>query len=229
MKMRELERRTGVHRETIRVYLRKGLVPQPRRPKPNVAHYGEDHVRAIATVRELHAGRGLSLPQIRRALDGDPAALPADAGAFPQLDGLVASRVGFDDSLVPISTLLPRNPSAPADARALHRVGAVRLRRVRGVPHLSRADAQLVALWGGMRAAGFREETGFPPAVVRLYVEAAERLAKTEVATFLARAADALTDAEAARLIERALPDMLSFFGLLRMKAVLAELGRRRA
>ncbi|WP_390902446.1 MerR family DNA-binding transcriptional regulator [Sphingomonas bisphenolicum] len=34
--MRELEERTGVHRETIRVYLREGLIPEPARPaKPS--------------------------------------------------------------------------------------------------------------------------------------------------------------------------------------------------
>ena len=37
MKMRELEQRTGVHRETIRVYLREGLIPEPERPRKTVA------------------------------------------------------------------------------------------------------------------------------------------------------------------------------------------------
>jgi hypothetical protein len=38
LKMRDLERLTGVHRETIRVYFRAGLLPAPDRPKRNVAH-----------------------------------------------------------------------------------------------------------------------------------------------------------------------------------------------
>ena len=41
MKMGELEQRTGVNRETIRVLIRKGLVPEPDKPKATVAHYNE--------------------------------------------------------------------------------------------------------------------------------------------------------------------------------------------
>ena len=40
MKMKELERETGVGRETIRFYIREGLLPEPERPKRNVAAYG---------------------------------------------------------------------------------------------------------------------------------------------------------------------------------------------
>ena len=41
MKMRELEARTGVDREVIRVYFRKGLLPEPHRPARTAADYGE--------------------------------------------------------------------------------------------------------------------------------------------------------------------------------------------
>ena len=53
MKMRELEERTGVHRETIRVYLRYERVPPPVRPRKTTADYGEEHVKAIIVVRRL--------------------------------------------------------------------------------------------------------------------------------------------------------------------------------
>src|SRR3546814_2512177 len=53
VKMRDLEKRTGVHRETIRVYFRHGLLPEPERPAPNVADYGETHVQAVLAVRKL--------------------------------------------------------------------------------------------------------------------------------------------------------------------------------
>ncbi|MDB5698956.1 MAG: hypothetical protein JWN69_1760, partial [Alphaproteobacteria bacterium] len=65
MKMRDLERRTGVNRETIRVFLRHGLIPEPARPKPNVADYGETHVQAIQAVRDLQRNSSMTLRQIR--------------------------------------------------------------------------------------------------------------------------------------------------------------------
>ncbi len=44
MKMQDLERATGVGRETIRFYIREGLLPQPTRPSRNVAWYDESFV-----------------------------------------------------------------------------------------------------------------------------------------------------------------------------------------
>ena len=99
MKMRELEQRTGVNRETIRVFLREGLVPQPRRPKPNVADYGEEHVAAILSVRSLQYEQNLSLPQIKRALSGDSGGLAVESGAYLHLDRLLATLLGVDGVL----------------------------------------------------------------------------------------------------------------------------------
>ena len=45
--MRDLERASGVGRETIRYYIGLGLLPEPARPKPNVADYGEEHVSRL--------------------------------------------------------------------------------------------------------------------------------------------------------------------------------------
>ena len=48
LKMRDLERETGVGREAIRFYLREGLLPEPTRPARNVAHYTQEHVTVLA-------------------------------------------------------------------------------------------------------------------------------------------------------------------------------------
>jgi DNA-binding transcriptional MerR regulator len=222
--MRELEQRTGVHRETIRVYLREGLLPEPRRSARNVADYDEEHVRAILTVRRLQSGQRLSLSRIRRALDGDPSAVPPDADVLRQLGDLVDANLGQDDKLVPLSALRERNPMAESDARQLRAIGAVRLHRRAGRIMLSHVDAQLVALWGDMRAGGFTEEYGFDPSVVQMHVEAASQLARREVKTFLARLSTGERGAPASEMVDTALSTMLAFFGLLRTRAVLEEL-----
>jgi DNA-binding transcriptional MerR regulator len=227
MKMRELERRTGVNRETIRVYLRHGLLPEPRRSARNVADYGEEHVRGILSVRKLQTEQRLPLARIKRALEGDPVAVPADTGVFTQLEHLLGARLGLHGNLVPLSTLRWRNPCAEADARALQRIGAVRLRRRGGRPMLSHVDAQLVALWGDMRSAGFTEEQGFEPEVTRMYVQAATRLARQEVRTFLNVLAGREHTAPAAEMVDVALSTMLAFLGLLRTRAVLEEFRSR--
>jgi len=229
MKMRELEQRTGVNRETIRVYLRQGLLPEPRRSARNVADYGEEHVRGILSIRRLQTEQRLPLASIKRALGGDPSAVPADADVLRQIERLVAANLGMDETLVPLSALKTRNPKAESDARVLRSIGAITPHRRSGQLLLSPVDAQLVALWGDMRSAGFTEAHGFNPSVTRIHVQAAEKLAQQEVRAFLAGLAGSDQSPPAARMVDAALSTMLSFFGLVRTRAVLQEFRSRSA
>lgn len=227
MKMRDLEARTGVNRETIRVYMRHGLLPEPHRPKPNVADYGEDHVQSILAIRRLQKEKRLPLPMIKRALAGDTAALAADATAFPDLDSLIAARVGVDDALLPLSVTLTRNPEAEKDVPALESIGAIAPVKRRGKTYLNRIDAELVNLWGDLRAAGFTEALGFTADVCRIHVEAAEKLAHEELDVFLGNLYGKQNAGRAAEMAQAALTHLLSFFGLVRVKMVLADLKKR--
>lgn len=224
MKMRDLEQRTGVNRETIRIYLKHGLMPEPQRPKRNVADYGEEHVRAIEAIRGLQKKTRLPLHLIKRAMEGDTTVMPADASAFPHLDSLIAARAGVDEALLPLSSLSGRYPRAETDARALEKVGAIRLFRRGGKLHLSRIDAQLVSLWGDMRSAGFTEALGFYPEVCELHVKAAEQLAHAELKIFLQNLRGRGSEGQAADMAQAALTLLLSFFGLIRTKTVIADL-----
>src|SRR3546814_14166598 len=114
--MRDLERRNGVHRETIRVYFRHGLLPEPARPAANVADYDDSHVQAILAVRKLQRDDGLPLPQIKFALRGQTGDGRVDAAAFRNLQTLVAARVGFDGE-VPLSALAKQWSHAASEAR----------------------------------------------------------------------------------------------------------------
>ena len=224
LKMRDLERLTGVNRETIRVYFRSGLLPAPERPKRNVAHYTDAHVQAILAVRNLHRSRRIGLSQIRRAMEGDASALPGDAGAFTHLESLVAMQIDTGEALIPLSQVEAQIPGAARDARAFARVGAITLRRRGGQVHLSRTDMQLLALWSQMRAAGFSEANGFNPEVVDMYVQSANTLAHIEVRRFLSIIQGRMDEPHAAELARTAIRVMVDFVGLLRMKAVMREL-----
>lgn len=227
MKMRELEARTGVNRETIRVYFRHGLLPEPQRSKPNVADYAEAHVAAVRRIRRLQKEQGLTLAQIRTVLTGTGAAMPRGAGAFVHLERLVSGRLARADSLVPLSSLEERLPRVREDARALAALGAVEIRRQGSRTAVTHLDAELLEIWAGMRAAGFDERTGFSPDVLGFYVECANGLAAREVAAFLDIVTGRMDEARAATLAVEALNRMLPFFGLLRTKAVLREFGQR--
>ncbi|MDB5699027.1 MAG: merR regulatory family protein [Alphaproteobacteria bacterium] len=229
MKMKELEARTRVGRETVRVYLRFGIIPQPVRAKRNVAHYGEEHVRAILAVRELQRESRLTLTQIAEIVRGRATERRIEPGAFQQLEELVAIGVGLDNSLVAISSLIKDNPHALDDARALHKIGAAEVIQEESEPKLSLTDARLVTIWGQMRRAGFVESADFPPEILIFYVEAAEYLAGNEASKFLERIEGRISEEQAAAMCDVALPRMLDFFGLLRLKFFLRNIHREKS
>ncbi len=227
MKMRELEEKTGVNRETIRVYFREGLLPEPSRPARNVADYGEDHIRGILAVRKLQRESGMTLPQIRQVLKGGGSARSLGASALQHLEELVASRVGVQQGLVSIKTMLETNPKARIDAKALNKIGVIELINSPEGESVSITDASLVSIWGRMRTVGFDEAHGFPPEILDYYIEAAEYVAGKEAQLFLERVEGLVGEDEAAAMLEFALPAMLDFFGLIRLKAFLRNIGTK--
>lgn len=227
MKMRDLENRTGVNRETIRVYFREGLLPEPERPARNVADYNEDHVRAIQAIRKLQHDSGMTLPQIKSVLNGNAPKRAMGATAFNHLEELVSTRVGVEQGLVPIASLLDQNPKAADDAEVLDRIGIIELVTSSEGPALTFTDAGLVNIWGRMRQVGFDEEHGFPPEILDYYVEAAEYVAGREAQIFLDQVEGRMGEDEAAAMLEFALPAMLNFYGIIRQKAFLRNIGDR--
>jgi DNA-binding transcriptional MerR regulator len=224
MKMREIEARTGLNRETIRVYLRHGLVPEPLRPAPNVADYGEEHVRAIIAVRDLQRESGLTLNQIKAVLDGEPGPRRIEAGAFQNLEALVATRVGLDDRLVPISSLLTVWPHAEADAKTFAAMEMLDIIETPKGPALSVTDSRLVTIWGEMRSAGYDDKLGFTAEIVSFYKGPAEAIARQETQLFLDHVEGKIDEQAAAALFQAGMRLMIDFFNLLRTKALLRQL-----
>lgn len=224
--MRELEASTGVNRETIRVYFREGLLPEPQRPARNVADYGDEHVRAILAIRNLQRNSRMTLPQIKAVLNGEnTSGRPLGVAAFTHLEELVASRVGVQQGLVSLASLVEQYPKGQVDAETLDRIGIIALIDGPEGPMLSVTDAGLVGIWGRMRLAGFSEEQGFPPEILDYYIEAAEYVAGMEAKLFLERVEGKMGEDEAAAMLEFALPAMLDFFGIIRQKVFLRNIG----
>lgn len=231
MKMRELEQRTGVNRETIRYYIREGLLPEPERPKRNVARYTEAHVAKLTIVKQLQGERFLPLDMIKRVLKGDVAGLPSAATAFPHLAEMLARRFEFADAdtAVPLSSLTKRYSWGAKEAKALDKLGIIRINSKRGKACVGHLDGQILALWLQGRAGGFGDELGYGPNDIVPYANAAKSVAKTEVGRFYSRLGGRLAEGAAAARAQHGLETMNALFGVLRIKAVLAELERRSA
>ncbi|RIV80938.1 MerR family transcriptional regulator [Aurantiacibacter xanthus] len=219
MKMKELEKATGVNRETIRVYLREGLVPQPERSGRTVADYGEQHVEAIQAVRRLQRENRLTLAQIKTLVTGSIIGEGVNESAFDDLETLVAHRDASDQAPVPLDSLVERYPKARQDARTLSDIGIIEIIDTEQGQALSLTSAQLVSIWGDMREAGFDETLDYSPDILGFYVEASDFVGAWEAKTFLDHVEGRMDVEEAARMVEVAMPLMLNFFGLMRRRA----------
>tara|TARA_R110002072_G_scaffold4245_6_gene30053 strand:- start:64589 stop:66067 length:1479 start_codon:yes stop_codon:yes gene_type:complete len=66
-RMSELVETSGVSRDMIKYYLRAGLLPQPRKPRPNLSLYTENHLLLIRLILRVQQQTSLSLPEIATA------------------------------------------------------------------------------------------------------------------------------------------------------------------
>ncbi|GAB3377435.1 MerR family transcriptional regulator [Spongiibacter taiwanensis] len=219
MKMRELEERTGVGRKMIQYYLRNNMLPQPERPKPNVAIYGEQHVNAINSIRRLQTEDRMRIDEIKQLLNGDRGNIAARAETIVNLEKLFAAHAGISSELVNIESLVSRNEKALSDAKILAEVGAITLISRKGKTLLSHIDAEIVASWGDIRKCGLTEEEGFDPSIAALHVEIAKTLATAEVQAFLERVSPDYSTERKAKMAEAGSKTTLGLFTLLRVKA----------
>jgi len=70
LRMRELMERTGESRSTILYYLKEGLLPPPKKPKPNLHLYDESCVRRIRLIKYLQE-LSYSIAQIKKIFESN--------------------------------------------------------------------------------------------------------------------------------------------------------------
>ena len=216
MKMRELEQRSGVGRETIRYYIRLGLLPEPGRPKPNVADYSDEHVRRLGVIKRLQAERYLPLGFIKQVL-GRPNA--GEIAALPGLEGMLAANLGIAaaNGGTPLADAAAQAGLTPTELEVLARDRVVEVRDGALAP----LDLAIASAWGRVRAAGYGPEAGFFADDARLYVEALEPLARREIERFYGRLAGSGTVEDAARMGQAGIELINDLIALLRTRMLL--------
>ncbi len=216
MKMAELEQRSGVGRETIRYYIGLGLLPEPVRPKPNVAVYAEEHVRRLGVIKRLQRERYMPLSFIKSLLDRPSG---GEVTSIPGLEAFLAGELGYD----PAAAVLPLEEAAlksglPAEEiETLARVGVLFLTNGGLLP----ADLAVASLWGQVRAAGFSPEHGFFAEDASIYAQALGPMAIREVDRFLTRVPGGLPAAEAQVLAQQGVAVVNALIGAMRANYLL--------
>ncbi|NJN52774.1 MAG: MerR family transcriptional regulator [Gammaproteobacteria bacterium] len=225
MKMKELESRTGFGREAIRFYLREGMLPEPHRPKRNVAHYDEDHVRRLLAIKKLKEERFLPLSVIKSLLETNAyqsllASQPL-AGLEHLLPAIVNGVTAGGDRRV--KDVEASSGVSTEEIHALQERGVLQVRGAGGAAWLDFRDAAIVENWGKFRRAGFSTERGYSVERLVEYAEFAQWLAAGEVKQFIA-AFGADTDAQsAAEIGARGIELVNELLTLLHTRALIRE------
>jgi len=224
MRMRELETRSGVGRETIRFYIREGLLPEPARAARNSASYSDAHVERLGVIKRLQEERFLPLAVIRGLLDRGDGAVAGLLGAhaFPGLDAELRDRIDQDAPRIAVGALDGITSDAVAEAVDLEIVA------VDAAGTLSARDAAILRVLDDLDRIGFRRDRGFTPAMIGMYQDFVDWITAQEMRFFFEATAGHVDAAEAADMAERGIGAINELIALLRTKALLDQLARRR-
>lgn len=172
--MSELVEASGVSRDMIKYYLRAGLLPQPRKPRPNLSLYTDNHLRLIQLILSAQQQTSLSLPEIATAFqtaDYDPTTIEIE---------LLSDKyhAGRHDFIIPFEAETRSNVSMSvpqAFLEELHRSGLLD-----NTGHLDDSQKEIAALlWAA-------SNDGVPIAFFQSAREKLQSLADIEVKALIA-------------------------------------------
>lgn len=71
LKMNQLVKLTDTPKSTILYYIKEGLLPQPKKPKPNVHLYDESFIEKIKFIKYLQKNFNLTIEQLKNIMQRD--------------------------------------------------------------------------------------------------------------------------------------------------------------
>ncbi|HYB99365.1 MAG TPA: MerR family transcriptional regulator [Candidatus Limnocylindrales bacterium] len=204
LKMKDLERATGVGREAIRFYIREGLLPEPERTGRNVAWYDESFIERIALIKRLQTERFLPLAIIKAILRGDEPPPQEHAQTLAQIEKGLSTRSRSQQTRLPerLDRISARTGLAIEDIRELAEIGTIEVVRRDGGEWIEGLSIPVVEAWGEMRRAGLTAERGFSMDVTGTYVQMVQWLAREEIRMFTERATGKVSGEELTRMAE---------------------------
>jgi DNA-binding transcriptional MerR regulator len=222
MRMKELEARSGINRETIRYYLREGLLPEPLRSGRNTARYTDVHLEQIAAIRRLQDERFLPLSVIRTMLQ--PAVSPNETHglSLPDLEADLRQRLaqrsrepeGVEKLAGRLQLALPEIESM-IEAGLLRCEGSGRSRLIPG------EDIPLAEGAAALAATGISAQSGYDPRDWSIYLRMVNWLASEELRIFTAHMPPTTSREALTETAERAVEILNNMLGHLHTRALL--------
>lgn len=224
MRMRDLEKASGVSRETIRFYIREGLLPEPDRTHRNSATYNDEHLARLLTIRRLKDERFLPLSVIRSLFAGEsPEWL--EPQMLPEIDHLLRARLDAEGERVDAVDFVVSNGGDPDHLADTIAAGIV-------VPapdgSISPRDQRILRLLIDGMTVGFTRERGYTGPEMGRIADVMHSLAELELKDFFANVAPHVGELEAADMAERGIGIINQLMAELFTREVLALLTERR-
>lgn len=223
LRMKDLERLTGVGRETIRFYIREGLLPEPERPARNVAWYDDRFVERLHLIKELQEKRFLPLSVIKSILGAGERPSVDEVQALVELDGRIFPQM--DDTVeVPPETeraVAKRTGVPPEEIRQFEQLGALDVEVRRGERRLDAHGIRVVEHWGKLREAGFGPEVGLGLDRMRVHMDFVRWLAREELRMFSGAITGRVDAGRAAQMAEAGITHVNHILTLVRRKLLL--------
>lgn len=229
--MRELEERSGVSRETIRYYIREGLLPEPARASRNSATYDDSHVARLRAIRRLQDERFLPLGVIKALLNAEDDHQRIDPLAFPALETEVLARLDGTavSSWQSLADCAARMAVPLDELKQWVRAGVLDITPgPDGAPGLASRDQAIAERWFSLRQHGITPERGFSPDECRIYVEVIDWLADAEIRRFFGHMAGQVDHAEAVEAAEHGIRAINDVLGMMRVRALAKRLNEMR-
>jgi DNA-binding transcriptional MerR regulator len=223
LKMRDLERLTGVGRETIRFYIREGLLPEPERPGRTVAWYDASFVERIALIKELQQKRFLPLHVIKAIVADAGAPSRHEVQALLELDGRLFPAVEGAPAAAPerVSRVARRTGLPAAEIRKMAELELIELVTRDGDQWLDGDAVRIVELWARLRKSGYVDALGFRVENLSLYVDFVRWLAREELRLFTRGIAGRVGGDRARRMAEDGITHVNQLLALLRKATLL--------
>lgn len=205
IKMKELEERTGINREAIRFYIREGILPEPEKPKRNVAFYTEIHIKRLLAIKFMQQEREMSLARIKSILASGEFDSHPNPGSLQGLEELLPALVDgtapAEDKL--LSELAEDSGLSINEIIDLANAGIIDINEMDGDKYIGFRDAIILKKWGQAREAGYTEARGYGLEYLKLYQQSMAQLAKFEIEQFFSVFSEELNSEAAASTAAR--------------------------
>ena len=205
IKMKELEELTGINREAIRFYIREGILPEPEKPKRNVAFYSDIHIKRLLAIKFMQQEREMSLTRIKSILASGEFDSFSNPGSLQGLEELLPALVDgtapTEDKL--LSELAEDSGISIDEITDLENAGIIDFNEREGDKYIGFRDAIILKKWGQAREAGYTEARGYGLEYLKLYQQSMAQLAKFEIEQFFSVFSEELSSDEAASTAAR--------------------------